>query len=158
MDQAAYYLHHGDTQAMDQRYLDSVGEHIAGCIAELDEAAEKAARLSLLERRGVERLFQLVVESAIRLARQWCQIKQGVTPKDAYHSFELLRGQGVISTRQEAGLRKLAGLRNLLALDYLKIDPRTIVSVLERGEYRLTQEFYERIRDDQGPAESGKVR
>ncbi len=136
-------------EVIDQHYLDAVGAHIAGCIAELDAVSERAGELSQLERRGVERLLQLVVESAIGLAKQWCHARRGVTPGDAYLSFAILRAQGVISEDEERQWRKAIGLRNLLALDYLNIDSRVIPGVLQRREYRIAQELFRKVREGQ---------
>ncbi len=58
---------------MDNLYPQAILEPVKECLEQLDElsATTRARNLSTFEYRAAERLLQLLVESAIGVARQW---------------------------------------------------------------------------------------
>lgn len=128
---------------MDKLYPQAIIDHVQECVDQLDELAEivQARNLSTLEYRASERLLQLLIESAIGVAKHWLKALDQTAPANAYQCFSKLAQRQLITDVQLQNWKKMIGLRNALVHDYLNIDPEIITSILRNRYYLDALEF-----------------
>ena len=82
-----------------ENYVDAIQEHVSECIEDLDSlnALLKERSWTRVERKGAERLLQVLVEACIGLAKHWLKQQGKVLPSDAYSVFEKLTDLQLIS-------------------------------------------------------------
>lgn len=122
---------------MDKLYPQAIIDHVQECVDQLDELAKivQARNLSTLEYRASERLLQLLIESAIGVAKHWLKALDQTVPANAYQCFSKLAQRQLITDVQLQNWKKMIGLRNALVHDYLNIDPEIITSILRNRYY-----------------------
>lgn len=131
---------------MDKLYPQAIIDHVQDCIDQLDELSEilQSRSLSTLEYRASERLLQLLIESAIGVAKHWLKAADNTAPANAYQCFAKLAQPQLIADAELNNWKKMIGLRNALVRDYLNIDPEVITSMLRNQHYLDAREFVER--------------
>ena len=129
-------------------YVDAIQQHVNECVEDLDSIylLLKVRTWTRVERKGAERLLQILVESCIGVAKHWLKQQGKVLPGDAYSVFEKLAELQLLS--KEAGQEwhldnweKVIGMRNAIVHDYLNLDERVIRAVIENKMYLELQKF-----------------
>lgn len=95
-------------------------ESVAGL--DLDEY-----RRDRLRQKGIERLLQEAVESAVDVNLHLLRAAGAATPPDYHESFIAMGRQGIISPALAAALAPAAGLRNRLVHEYDDIDDALVL-------------------------------
>jgi uncharacterized protein YutE (UPF0331/DUF86 family) len=80
-----------------------------------------------------ERYLQLSIEILIDVARQMIIHLNLERPENNYETFELLRKHKVISAALFERVRLMAGFRNILVHDYMKIDRKIVYRTLKNN-------------------------
>ena len=75
--------------------------------------------------------LQRACELAIDIANHVIKTKRLGLPQDSRESFGLLCRAGLISQEQMASLQAMVGFRNILVHEYMRIDLRILVDVIE---------------------------
>lgn len=107
--------------------------HLSGYLDELDAYANVGLDTYLTHdgpRRAIERLIQLVVESAVDINVHICTEATGAPPPDYRSSFIETAGHGVFPADLAERLAPAAGLRNALTHDYADIDDVRVLDAL----------------------------
>ena len=124
-------------------YIDSMQEHINESVEDLDSLQDllKERSWTRVERKGGERLLQVLVEACIGLSKHWLKAQNKVLPNDAYSVFEKLTELQLISTDDSLEWRKIVGLRNAIVHDYLNLDEKLIRAIITNQMYLKLQSF-----------------
>jgi uncharacterized protein YutE (UPF0331/DUF86 family) len=92
-------------------------------LAELTSEPASAVLGSLERVAAMERMLEVAIQAAADVAAHLIADHGWATPETAGQSFAELARQGLIDEGLAQRLRRAVGLRNLLAHDYLDIDP-----------------------------------
>lgn len=124
-------------------YADAIQEHINECVEDLDSLNKllKDRSWTRVERKGAERLLQILVESCIGVAKHWLKQQGKVMPNDAYSVFEKLTELQLISSDERLEWQKVIGMRNAIVHDYLNLDEKVIRAIIVNQLYLSLQEF-----------------
>ncbi|MGI6587257.1 MAG: type VII toxin-antitoxin system HepT family RNase toxin [Peptococcia bacterium] len=79
-----------------------------------------------------ERNLQLAAQACIDLANHLIAEYGFRSPLTYAESFDVLREEGIIPPDLAENMQKIAGFRNILVHDYLKIDQQIVYSTLNR--------------------------
>ena len=132
---------------MGHNYLESIGEHIAVNLQQLDKLAAilDERELTDIELKATERYLQTSIGTAIGIAKQ-CLVNQSeIVKTSAYDSFVELEKLGFIESGNIDKWKSIIGLRNTLVHDYLNVDVKVINSVLKNRMYYEIRDFYEYV-------------
>ncbi len=82
-------------------YADSIQEHVNECVEDLESLHKllKERSWTRVERKGAERLLQILVESCIGVAKHWLKQQGKTLPNDAYSVFEKITDSMTTLTR-----------------------------------------------------------
>jgi uncharacterized protein YutE (UPF0331/DUF86 family) len=124
-------------------YIDSMEEHINETVEDLNSLHQllTTRAWSRVERKGAERLLQILVEGSIGLAKHFLKQQNKSLPNDAYSVFEKLTDLQLISADELLEWRKIIGLRNAIVHDYLNLDEKLIRAVITNKMYITLQSF-----------------
>ncbi len=129
---------------MNETYIISIQEHAQRQLENLDELSDIAQKqpLGKFDLLATERSLQILIESAIGVAKHCCK-KAGKTHSgDAYKN--LLTAHHLLNSQiPHATLRGAAGMRNAIVHDYLNLDWKRIEDVLVNKHYHAMGEFVE---------------
>lgn len=129
---------------MNETYIISIREHAQRQLENLGELSEIAQKqpLGKFDQLATERCLQILIESAIGVAKHCCK-KAGKTHSgDAYKN--LLTAHGLLNSQiPHATLRGAAGMRNAIVHDYLNLDWKRLEEVLVNKYYQAMGEFIE---------------
>jgi uncharacterized protein YutE (UPF0331/DUF86 family) len=113
----------------------------AAMLAEARERVLAGGSLSRLEQNGVLHALQVLVENAIGKAKHLIKAAGEPVPVSAYDSFRALaRILGLSSQELEQWLA-IIGLRNRIVHDYMNLDMRRVLQVVESGGYAFVVDF-----------------
>jgi uncharacterized protein YutE (UPF0331/DUF86 family) len=110
----------------------------------LDEARQRLLNhqpLSPLEQNGVLHALQVLIENAIGKAKQRIKARNESVPVAAYDAFGALARLGIIEPAQLDAWAPIIGLRNRIVHDYMNLDMRIVLSLVERAEYAFVVDF-----------------
>ncbi len=126
-----------------ENYVDAIQEHVNECVEDLDSINKllKERSWTRVERKGAERLLQVLVESCIGLAKHWLKQQSKVLPSDAYSVFEKLTELQLISPDSTVEWQRVIGMRNAIVHDYLNLDEKVIKAVVVNKMYLTLQKF-----------------
>ena len=129
-----------------QNYLASIKQHALECVGLLNELSDKSQRrlLNETEYLAVQRLLQVLIESAIGVAKHWIQTLKVPVRAEAYANFQILYDRKIINDEELRNWKKIIGLRNVLVHDYLNVDPDIIRGILNHQFYRMVNEFIDK--------------
>ena len=94
-----------------------------------------------VERKGAERLLQILVESCIGVAKHWLKSQGKTLPSDAYLVFEKLTELQLLSPDEIQDWQRVIGMRNAIVHDYLNLDEKVIKAVVVNKMYNKLQRF-----------------
>jgi uncharacterized protein YutE (UPF0331/DUF86 family) len=120
-------------------------EEVVSELERLKSLGQDTLRGNLSLMWAVERGLQLGAEMIFDIGNHILSAQYGVSPDEYRNVMRHLAQQGVVSTDLQDRLEGLAGFRNLLVHDYVRLDPQKVLEVLERapGDFSL---FYRDIR------------
>ncbi len=84
---------------------------------------------------AVERGLQLGAEIVFDIGNHILSACFGISPEDYADILEQLALQGVLDEALRVRLRGLAGFRNLLVHDYLRLDPERVLEALAKAPH-----------------------
>ena len=109
-------------------------------LEEVISELQELGRLDPGERQGqrrtmwaVERGLQLGAEILFDIGNHILSARFGVSPDDYKDIVEQLAAQGILNEELRNRLRGLAGFRNILVHDYLRLDPERVEEALTRA-------------------------
>jgi len=116
-------------------YLSALSEHINQCEYDLQTLKNMLASRSLsrLEQHAAERTLQILIESAIGLAKHWAKAELHITHSEALASFNNLADKGLIE--KSDNWRRIVGLRNVLVHDYLNVDAQIVQDIIANAHF-----------------------
>jgi uncharacterized protein YutE (UPF0331/DUF86 family) len=127
---------------MNETYIISIQEHAQRQLENLDELSDISQKqpLGKFEQLATERCLQILIESAIGVAKHCCK-KAGKTHSgDAYKN--LLTAHNLLNSQiPHATLKGVAGMRNAIVHDYLNLDWKRLEEVLVNKHYQAIGEF-----------------
>ncbi len=97
--------------------------------------------MSPLEQNGVLHALQVLIENAIGKAKQLIKARNESVPVAAYDAFGALTRLGIIEPAQLDAWAPIIGLRNRIVHDYMNLDMRIVLSLVERAEYDFVVDF-----------------
>ena len=111
----------------------------------LDELSERLARLEPLRAKSraefdedpylrdiVERNLEIAIQCCIDISHRLIALENAQKPSDYYEAIIRLSELGILSTDFASRLAPIAGFRNILAHEYLKVDWDLVYSNLQR--------------------------
>ena len=124
-------------------YANSIQEHVNECVEDLESLHKllKERSWTRIERKGAERLLQILVESCIGVAKHWLKQQGKTIPNDAYSVFEKLTELQLISPDERLEWQKVIGMRNAIVHDYLNLDEKVIRAIIVNQLYLSLQKF-----------------
>ena len=128
---------------MVETYVDAIQQHVNECVEDLDSIhlLLKERTWTRVERKGAERLLQILVESCIGIAKHWLKQQNKVMPSDAYSVFEKLTELQLISPDDSKEWQRIIGMRNAIVHDYLNLDEKVIKTIVVNKMYLTLKKF-----------------
>lgn len=105
-------------------------EEVVSELQELGKLDRTELRGSRRNQWAVERGLQLGAEILLDVGNHVLSNRFGISPEDYGDIVEQLAMQGVLDEGLRARLRGLAGFRNILVHDYLRLDPERVLEGL----------------------------
>lgn len=128
-------------------YVYSIQEHVNECVEDLDSIHQllKQRSWTRVERKGAERLLQILVESCIGVAKHWFKQQGKTLPNDAYSVFEKLTELQLISPNERLDWQKMIGMINAIVHGHLdtnlNLDEKVIRAIIVNQLYLSLQKF-----------------
>ena len=113
----------------------------AAMLAEARERVLAGGSLSRLEQNGVLHALQVLVENAIGKAKHLIKAAGEPVPVSAYDSFRVLARILGLSSQELEQWNAIIGLRNRIVHDYMNLDMRRVLQVVESGGYTFVVDF-----------------
>ena len=113
----------------------------AAMLAEARERVLAGGSLSRLEQNGVLHALQVLVENAIGKAKHLIKAAGEPVPVSAYDSFRALARILGLSSQELDQWNAIIGLRNRIVHDYMNLDMRRVLQVVESGGYAFVVDF-----------------
>ena len=105
---------------------------IGTCVTQLRTLARpESIATDVREERFVEHTLQLAIQAMVDVASHIVSDDQLGEPATNQALFDLLRGAGWIDDRQRVILRSMAGFRNVLVHEYVKVDLAVVRDILD---------------------------
>lgn len=125
-----------------ENYVDALRQHVSETIEDLDSIYEilQSRSWTRVERKGAERLLQVLVEACIGISRHWLKQQGKTVPPDAYAVFEKLTELQWIPADDTEQWQRIVGMRNAIVHDYLNLDEKVIRLI-------ITEKMYLKLRD-----------
>ncbi|WP_373053834.1 type VII toxin-antitoxin system HepT family RNase toxin [Thioalkalivibrio sp.] len=113
----------------------------AAMLAEARERVLAGGSLSRLEQNGVLHALQVLVENAIGKAKHLIKAAGEPVPVSAYDSFRVLARILGLSAQELEQWNAIIGLRNRIVHDYMNLDMRRVLQLVESGGYAFVVDF-----------------
>jgi len=107
--------------------------YMAGYLAELEKYHSIPFRDYIAERRAVERLLILLIQSAIDIVSHLLADRGPLRPDTYRELFVAAADAGLLNKSLARSFEQAAGLRNILIHEYEKIDDRLVWKSLPRA-------------------------
>lgn len=120
-------------------------EEVISELEELGTLDRAELRRSRRDQWAVERGLHLGAEILFDVGNHILSTRFGVSPEDYADILEQLALQGILDEALQARLRGLAGFRNILVHDYLRLDPERVLEALTKAP-RDFSDFADAIR------------
>ncbi|WP_198246774.1 type VII toxin-antitoxin system HepT family RNase toxin [methane-oxidizing endosymbiont of Gigantopelta aegis] len=124
-------------------YVEAIQQHINESVEDLDTLYTilQERTWTRVERKGAERLLQILVEACIGVSRHWLKKQHKVIPADAYAVFEKLMELQLIPADDAQEWQRIIGMRNAIVHDYLNLDEKVIKAIVVNKMYLKLQSF-----------------
>ncbi len=122
----------------------------AAMLAEARERVLAGGSLSRLEQNGVLHALQVLGENAIGKAKHLIKAAGEPVPISAYDSFRTLARIRGLSSQELEQWNAIIGLRNRIVHDYMNLDMRRVLQVVEFGGYAFMVDFLLASPDETG--------
>ena len=122
----------------------------AAMLAEARERVLAGGSLSRLEQNGVLHALQVLVENAIGKAKHLIKAAGEPVPVSAYDSFRALARIRGLSSRELEQWNAIIGLRNRIVHDYVNLDMRRVLQIVESGGYEFVVDLLLAFPDETG--------
>ncbi|MDF1584704.1 MAG: DUF86 domain-containing protein [Methyloprofundus sp.] len=124
-------------------YVDAIQQHVKECVEDLDTLHDilKQRSWTRVERKGAERLLQILVEACIGVSKHWLKQQNKVLPTDAYAVFKKLMELQLIPAEDAPEWQRIIGMRNAIVHDYLNLDEKIIKTIVVNKMYLKLQNF-----------------
>ncbi|MFO8015860.1 MAG: DUF86 domain-containing protein [Candidatus Woesearchaeota archaeon] len=113
----------------------------AAMLAEARERVLAGGSLSRLEQNGVLHALQVLVENAIGKAKHLIKAAGEPVPVSAYDSFRVLARILGLSAQELEQWNAIIGLCNRIVHDYMNLDMRRVLQLVESGGYAFVVDF-----------------
>lgn len=108
-------------------------EEVISELERLKSLGREALRRGLSQMWAVERGLQLGAELIFDIGGHILSAQYGVSPDQYRNVIRLLAQQGVVSPDLQDRFKGMAGFRNILVHDYVRLDPEMVLDVLEEA-------------------------
>jgi len=124
-------------------YVDAIQQHVNESTEDLETlyAILQERSWTRVERKGAERLLQILVEACIGVSKHWLKQQNKVLPTDAYSVFEKLMELQLIPVEEAQEWQRIIGMRNAIVHDYLNLDEKVIKAIIVNKMYLKLQAF-----------------
>lgn len=122
----------------------------AAMLAEARERVLAGGSLSRLEQNGVLHALQVLVGNAIGKAKHLIKAAGEPVPVSAYDSFRALARILGLSSQELEQWNAIIGLRNRIVHDYMNLDMRRVLQMVESGDYAFVVDFLLASPEDTG--------
>ncbi|MBS4020831.1 MAG: DUF86 domain-containing protein [Dethiobacter sp.] len=109
-------------------------------LCEYIDDLDQAAAISLddflkdkVTRRYIERTLQLAIEACLDIGSHLIADLKLREPADNKDIFTVLVESGFLPGERKNDYRKMAGFRNIIVHDYVRLDPEIVYGILENG-------------------------
>lgn len=126
-----------------EAYTCALQEHVDETLEDLESIYQilQLREWTRVERKGAERLLQILVESCIGVSKHWLKQQKKMLPSDAYSVFEKLMDLQLIPPGEAGQWQRVVGMRNAIVHDYLNLDAKVIKAVVENKMYLKLHEY-----------------
>lgn len=126
-----------------ENYVDALRQHVNETVEDLDSIYEmlQSRSWTRVERKGAERLLQVLVEACIGVSRHWLKQQGKTVPPEAYAVFEKLTELQWIPSEDIEQWQRIIGMRNAIVHDYLNLDQKVIRSIITQKMYLKLQDY-----------------
>jgi len=111
------------------RLLRAVADDLA--VLRSAAATSHEQRIEPLWLRGVKYTFVTAIEACIDIAQHICAAEGWGPPRDNADAFALLGDHKVVDRELAARMRRAAGFRNVLVHEYIQVDDRIVLVMLD---------------------------
>lgn len=121
-------------------------EEVVSELVELRRLGEETFRNNRAQMWSVERGLQLGTEILLDIGTHILSAQYGISPADYKDILEQLGRQGILSRPLRERLKGVAGFRNILVHDYIRLDPEKVLTVFVQAPADFS-DFARAIRD-----------
>jgi uncharacterized protein YutE (UPF0331/DUF86 family) len=108
-------------------------EEVVSELKDLHRLGEETFRNSRAQMWSVERGLQLGAEILLDIGTHILSAQYGISPADYKDILEQLGQQGILSKDLRKRLKGLAGFRNILVHDYIRLDPEKVLEAFHQA-------------------------
>lgn len=108
-------------------------EEVISELKDLRRLGEETFRSSRAQMWSVERGLQLGAEILLDIGAHILSAQYGISPADYKDILEQLGQQGLLNKDLKNRLKGVAGFRNILVHDYIRLDPEKVLEALHQA-------------------------
>jgi uncharacterized protein YutE (UPF0331/DUF86 family) len=108
-------------------------EEVVSELVELRRLGEETFRASRAQMWSVERGLQLGAEILLDIGTHILSAQYGISPADYKDILEQLGQQGILNEDLRKRLKGVAGFRNILVHDYIRLDPEKVLAAFNQA-------------------------
>lgn len=108
-------------------------EEVVSELVELRRVGEESFRTNRAQMWSVERGLQLGAEILLDIGTHILGAQYGISPADYKDILEQLGQQGILNRPLRERLKGVAGFRNILVHDYIRLDPDKVLAVFAQA-------------------------
>jgi uncharacterized protein YutE (UPF0331/DUF86 family) len=108
-------------------------EEVISELEELRRLGDESFRTNRAQMWSVERGLQLGVEILLDIGTHILSAQYGISPADYKDILEQLARQGILDKPLRERLKGVAGFRNILVHDYIRLDPDKVLAVFAQA-------------------------
>jgi uncharacterized protein YutE (UPF0331/DUF86 family) len=108
-------------------------EEVVSELKDLRRLGDETFRTSRAQMWSVERGLQLGAEILLDIGTHILSAQYGISPADYKDILEQLGQQGILDKDLRKRLKGMAGFRNILVHDYIRLDPEKVLEALHQA-------------------------